>query len=242
MAGGGGAWKVAYADFVTAMMALFLVLWLTAQSPQVKQAVARSFTNPFESPDPPRTGMLDQSADSVDASAKNGEHSPSAVVELNVLKRLSQQILEALHSNNSEDLSSVVQMRIEDHNLRINVFDRPNKPTFEPGTTELTKFGKFVFTTLSWQVTHYPQALLVDLEGHTGARETVHAVKNDRWDLSLDRANAVRRLMMGLNVPSGRFRNVSGYGDSQPMNRLNPDDSANRRVSLILKIKSQGSR
>ncbi len=236
MAGGGGAWKVAYADFVTAMMALFLVLWLTAQSPQVKQAVARSFTNPFQSPDPPRTGMLEQSADSVDVSTKNGDQSLSAVVELSVLKRLSQQILEALHSDNSEDLSSVVQMRIDDHNLRINVFDQPDQAIFEPGSTRLTKVGRFVFTTLAWQVTHYPQTLLVDLEGHTGASETGGPGQGDTWDLSVDRANAVRRLMMGLSVPAGRFRNVSGYGASQPMNKLRPDDSSNRRVSLILKI------
>lgn len=237
MAGGGGAWKVAYADFVTAMMALFLVLWLTAQSPQVKQAVARSFTNPFQSPDPPRTGMLEQSADSTDASAKNGEHSLSAVVELTVLKRLSQQVLEALHSNYSEDLSSVVQMRIDDHNLRINVFDRPNHAIFKPGTTEITKFGHFIFSTLAWQVTHYPQALLVDLEGHTAVEEVMSVSKEDTWDLSLDRANAVRRLMMGLNVPGDRIRNVSGFGDSIPMNKLDPENSSNRRVSLILKIR-----
>jgi len=233
MAHHGGAWKVAYADFVTAMMALFLVLWLTAQSPEVKQAVARSFTNPFQSPDPPRTGMLEQSADSVDTSAKNGEHSLSAAVELDVLKRLSQQILEALHSSYSEDISSVVQMRIEDHNLRINVFDRPNRAIFDPGTTRLTKFGKFVFSTLAWQVTHYPQTLLVDLEGHTAPREMA---KQDTWDLSLDRANTVRRLMMDLNVPGGRFRNVSGYGNSRPMDKLAPEESSNRRVSLSLKI------
>lgn len=235
MAGGGGAWKVAYADFVTAMMALFLVLWLTAQSPQVKQAVARSFTNPFASPDPPRTGVLDQNDDSSDDSAKNGDFSRAAVVELNILKRLSQQILESLHSSSSEDLSTVVQMRVDPSNLRITVFDRPNQAIFEPNTAKLTEFGRFIFSTLAWQVAHYPKKLNVDLEGHTAVDET-GPNQEGPWDLSLDRANAVRRFLLENKVPPGRLRNVSGYGDSHPLDRMDPGNSANRRVCLILKL------
>ena len=162
--GGGGAWKVAYADFVTAMMALFLVLWLTAQNPEIKQAVARSFTSPFASPDEPRTGLLEQPEGHVDNDPNKGEYALASQVELSILKRLSQQIFESLSASSSEDLSTVVQINFSDDQLRINVYDRPTHAIFQPQSDELTDFGQFIFSTLAWQVAHYPEKLLVQLE------------------------------------------------------------------------------
>ena len=234
--GGGGAWKVAYADFVTAMMALFLVLWLTAQSPQVKQAVARAFTNPFASPDPPRTGMLPASEDPAGEESRKGDHSAAAAIELTVLKRLSQQMIAALNSSHSEDLSTVVQMRFDDDNLRISVFDRPSRAVFEPDSERLTPFGTFVFSTLAWQISQYPAKLMVHLEGHTLASETTGAKDEGPWELSVDRAAAVRRLLLEHQVKLERIRNVTGYGASKPLNRSNPNEEGNRRVSMILKL------
>jgi chemotaxis protein MotB len=235
--GGGGAWKVAYADFVTAMMALFLVLWLTAQSPEIKQAVARSFTSPFSSPDEPRIGLLDKPESHTDSDPRNGEFPLPAAVETTVLKRLTQQIFEALNSSSSEDLSTVVQVRFDASSLRINVFDRPTHAVFHPNSDQLTEFGRFVFSTLSWQVAHFPEKLLVQLEGHTLRDETTGRKGEGAWDLSIDRANAVRRMLAEFKVPSERIRNVTGFGAARPLNRDNPDDVSNRRVSLILKLR-----
>lgn len=235
--GGGGAWKVAYADFVTAMMALFLVLWLTAQTPDVRQAVARSFTSPFSSPDEPKTGLLDQPEAHVDDDPKKGDYALAAAVELSVLKRLSQQIFEALNSNHSEDISTVVQVHFDDSNLRINVFDQPTHPIFKSNTAQLTKFGEFIFSTLAWQVVHFPDKLLVQLEGHSLPQETSGRPEEGPWELSLDRANAVRRMLVNFHVPAERVRNVTGFGAARPLNRDKPLDEANRRVSLILKLR-----
>ena len=238
MAGkGGGAWKVAYADFVTAMMALFLVLWLTAQSPEIRHAVARSFTSPFSSPDEPKTGMLDAPEAQVNNDPQDGDFSLPSVVEITVLKRLSQQIFEALHANHSEDLSTVVQINFDDSHLRVNVFDRNTKAIFEPNSDRLTELGRVVFSTLAWQVVHYPDQLAVQLEGHTLPTETTGRPDQGTWDLSIDRANAVRRLLLDLKVPAGRVRSVTGFGAARPINRENPDDDANRRVGLILKLR-----
>lgn len=235
--GGGGAWKVAYADFVTAMMALFLVLWLTAQSPEIKQAVARSFTSPFASPDEPKTGLLERTEQHNDSSPKDGEFDLASAVELTVLKRLSQQIFEALSSSHSEDLSTVVHVQFADTHLRINVYDRPTHAIFEPDSDRLTDFGKFIFSTLAWQVAHFPDKLLVQLEGHTLANETTDRPDEGPWELSIDRANAVRRLLVDFNVSPERVRNVTGFGAARPLNRDEPSDPANRRVSLILKLR-----
>jgi chemotaxis protein MotB len=235
--GGGGAWKVAYADFVTAMMALFLVLWLTAQSPEIKQAVARSFTSPFASPDEPKTGLLDRTEEKTDSSPKEGEFNLASAVELTVLKRLSQQIFEALNAAHSEDLSTVVHVQFADTHLRINVYDRPTHAIFEPDSDQLTDFGRFIFSTLAWQVAHFPEKLLVQLEGHTLPDETTGRPDEGPWELSIDRANAVRRMLMDVNVPAERIRNVTGFGAARPLNRDQPSDVANRRVSLILKLR-----
>jgi chemotaxis protein MotB len=238
MAGkGGGAWKVAYADFVTAMMALFLVLWLTAQSPEIKHAVARSFTSPFSSPDEPKTGLLDSPESKVNHDPRDGDFALASVVEITVLKRLSQQIFEALHASHSEDLSTVVQISFDDSHLRVNVFDRHSQPIFEANSDRLTELGRFIFSTLAWQVVHYPDQLAVQLEGHTLPGESTGRPDQGTWDLSIDRANAVRRLLLDLQVPAERIRNVTGFGAARPINRENPGDDANRRVGLILKLR-----
>lgn len=238
MAGkGGGAWKVAYADFVTAMMALFLVLWLTAQSPEIKQAVARSFTSPFASPDEPKTGLLERTEEKTDSSPKEGDFSLAAAVELTVLKKLSQQIFEALNAAHSEDLSTVVHVQFADTHLRINVYDRPTRPIFEPNSDQLTEFGRFIFSTLAWQVVNFPDKLQVQLEGHTLPNETTGRPEEGPWELSIDRANAVRRMLVDIKVPAERIRNVTGFGAARPLNREVPLDAANRRVSLILKLR-----
>jgi chemotaxis protein MotB len=236
----GGAWKVAYADFVTAMMALFLVLWLTAQSPEIKQAVARSFTSPFASPDEPKTGLLDQAEAHHDQNPRDFEYDLAAAVETTILKRLSQQIFEALHSDHSEDLSTVVRINVVDEQLRLHVFDQSTRPIFEPDSDRLTEFGRFIFTTLAWQVAHFPEKLLVQLEGHTLPGEgtgRTGRIDEGPWDLSIDRASAIRRLLVEFKVPPERFRNVTGYGASRPLNRDEPEHPENRRVSLILKLR-----
>ena len=131
----GGAWKVAYADFVTAMMALFLVLWLVSQDQKIKEAVQRSFRNPFASLTKESTGIL-PNKDVQAVSAKEGNFDSASVVELNMLRKLSQDLINTLQSNPENPEENPLDVEVTPEGLRISVFDRGQKPVFEPDSAQ----------------------------------------------------------------------------------------------------------
>src|SRR3954447_4207546 len=105
----GGAWKVAYADFVTAMMALFLVLWLTSQDEKIKEAVERSFKNPFASLTKESTGLI-PSKDTKSAVSSKGNFDSASAVELNMLRKISQDLLKAFQQQEEQDETLKLEM------------------------------------------------------------------------------------------------------------------------------------
>src|SRR6187401_1464945 len=125
----GGAWKVAYADFVTAMMALFLVLWLTSQDEKIKEAVERSFRNPFTSVTKESTGVI-PTKDSQSAISSSGNFDSASAVELNMLRKISEDLLKAFQQTEERD-DETVRLEMTPEGLRVNVFDRAHKPVFE---------------------------------------------------------------------------------------------------------------
>ncbi len=236
----GGAWKVAYADFVTAMMALFLVLWLTSQDEKIKDAVQRSFRNPFSSVTKDSTGLIpNKDTQAVKSSA--GNFDSASVVELNMLRRLAEDLAKMLPSNPETPEENPIKLEMTPEGMRISVFDRAQQPVFEPGSAEFTPFGSWVFSTLAWEVARFPNSFHVELEGHT---EQGLAPKDERysnWELTADRANSARRKLVAHQVAPAQIRKVAGYADTVPMPNASPQDACNRRVSVLLKVKS-GSR
>src|SRR5216117_2927064 len=99
----GGAWKVAYADFVTAMMALFLVLWLTSQDEKIKEAVQRSFTNPFSSLTREAVGIIPHKDTRATTQDRSGNFDSSSAIELAVLRRLNEDLLKALSKDDEPE-------------------------------------------------------------------------------------------------------------------------------------------
>src|SRR3954454_20137438 len=149
----GGAWKVAYADFVTAMMALFLVLWLTSQDEKIKEAVERSFKNPFASLTKESTGLI-PSKDTKSAVSSKGNFDSASAVELNMLRKISEDILKAFQQGPDQE-EDPIKLEMTPEGLRITVFDRAHKPVFDSQSPDLTKYGKWLFSTLAWQVSRY---------------------------------------------------------------------------------------
>jgi chemotaxis protein MotB len=232
----GGAWKVAYADFVTAMMALFLVLWLTAQDEKIKEAVERAFTNPFSSITKQSIGIIPNERTPAVKETKGNFDSASAV-ELALLRRLNEDLLKALEQDEENENENTVKLEITPEGMRISVFDRSRRPIFKPQTAEFTPYGDWVFSTLAWQISLYKN-FTVELEGHT--EEGHHAVRPDYgdWEISSDRATATRRKLITHGVSNGQIRKVAGYGDTIPMTGAEPDDEINRRVTVMLKVNS----
>ena len=229
----GGAWKVAYADFVTAMMALFLVLWLTAQDTKIKEAIERAFRNPFSSVTPGSTGLIPQKEPP--ASAVRGLTTANAsAVELKYLRTLAADLLRSLHQEESEENQSFKLEPIPD-GLRISIFDRARKPIFQPGSVTFTEYGSWVFSTLAWEIARY-KTLMIELEGHTDTRTDSRA-EYSNWELSADRANAARRKILTHGVGGGQIRKVAGFADTAPMPNLTAEDEMNNRVTVLLKAK-----
>ena len=233
----GGAWKVAYADLVTAMMALFLVLWLTSQDERIKEAIERSFKNPFMSVTKESTGVI-PSKDTQAVKSRSGNFDSASAVELNMLRKLAQDLLKTLQSANDNPEESPIKLDMVPEGMRISVFDRAHRPVFEPDTADFTDYGAWVFSTLAWQVSRYTQTFEIELEGHTKKGRALFEGNYSKWELTSDRANKARRKLVEHGVSQMQIRKVAGFADTLPFVDKNPADETNRRVAVLLRIHS----
>jgi len=228
----GGAWKTAYADFVTAMMALFLLLWLTAQDKKIKEAVERAFRNPFSAVNKESTGIIPSKDTSAQQKAK-GYYDSVTAIEMQMLRKITEDIAKMLQQ--SQELEQSVKIELTPDGVRINIFDHSRKPIFEPGTDRFTVYGDWVFSTLAWEIARY-RTFHIELEGHTESRPTDDPEDVNKWDLSTERANAARRKLITSGVSSGQVYKVSGFADTQTMPGFDSTNEINRRVTVLLKI------
>ena len=231
----GGSWKVAYADFVTAMMALFLCLWLTSQDQKIKDSVERAFRNPFSSVTKESSGII-ASKDTTDGShaASQGQFQSANAAELEVMKHISEDLAKILQQQD-EELNSI-KIDVTADGVHINVFDRALKPIFEADTDVFTPYGTWVFSTLAWEIARF-NTFRIELEGHTEANAQKSPETHSQWELSTERANAARRKLVQSGVASSQICKVSGFADTAPMADLPRESEANRRVTVMLKLK-----
>jgi len=146
---------------------------------------------------------------------------------------------------------SSVKIDVTSDGLSINVFDRSQRPIFNPGTDVFTDYGAWVFNTLAWEIARYTH-FKIELEGHTiasdqsklavGAAPTnalasAASVPVGNWELSTERANAARRKIIEGGVNLAQICKVSGFADTVPMPDTAPTDEANRRVTVQVKVK-----
>lgn len=234
----GGAWKVAYADFVTAMMALFLVLWLTSQDQKIKEAIQRSFTNPFSAITKESTGII-PNMDRQMVRSTTGNFDSASAIELAMLRRLSQDLLSLLKSKQEQPDQDPLRLDMVPEGLRVSVFDRGRQPVFKSDSAQFTEYGQWVFSTLAWQIARFTNSLFVELEGHTPSSDSTNAAPDGAWELTTDRANSARRMLVENGVLKSQIRKIAGFADTQPMKGQDPTDEANRRVTVLLKVRME---
>jgi len=215
----GGAWKVAYADFVTAMMSLFIVLWLMNSTPQVKKAVSGYFNDPKSSNK--ETGSpVKGPSDTVSVDTKNVEN-------------LKEEIEKAISSQKDLDkLSKQVEIKITSEGLRIELIEDKGGTFFESGSAKLSDAGVKLLDLLSVQLKAMPNHLLI--EGHTDSQPYASDTGYSNWELSSDRANSARRLLQTDGVGTNQIAQVRGYADQSLRVPAEPLDPSNRRVSVIV--------
>ena len=219
----GGAWKVAYADFVTAMMALFIVLWLMNSSEQVKKAISVYFR------DPSGTGKLlgSASAGSGEALSKNKDNMADLKTDLEqALKK----------SPDFEKLKNYVQMSVSGEGLRIELLESESGNFFQSGSPLPTGAGEELIVRLSEQLRQLPNDILI--EGHTDSKPFGGRAGYSNWELSADRANSARRLMEDHGLRPGQVVQVRGFADRSLRDKENPESPSNRRVSVIVRYQN----
>jgi len=222
----GGAWKVAYADFVTAMMALFIVLWLMNASDQVKKAISVYFTDP--------SGLGKQTGSGM---AGTGEALSIAKDDMANLKEKLQQAIKK--SPEFESLKDHVQMTVTGEGLRIEMLESEKGIFFESGNAVPTSVGEDMIVLLSKELGVLPNDLVI--EGHTDSKPYAGKAEYSNWELSADRANAARRLMDENGARPGQISQVRGFADRNLRDKKAPEAASNRRISLIVRYQQQPS-
>jgi chemotaxis protein MotB len=216
----GGAWKVAYADFVTAMMALFIVLWLTQSSEQVKKSVGGYFRDPSGRGDKTGTGVSG-SADGIVLSKQDMAN----------LKHKIQAALKQMPEF-QEKLQKQVQVTVSGEGLRIELMENAAGVFFQSGNANATKNAEDLLATLAGELGKLPNHLLI--EGHTDAKPFASGGDYSNWELSADRANSVRRFIQRVGIRSDQISQVRGYADQRLRNPAAPLDPSNRRISIVV--------
>ncbi len=227
----GGAWKVAYADFVTSMMCLFLVLWIANFRPEILVYTSLYFKDPTFQEWPSTWGLMDKE---IKATQKDASLNDQKNIEnQGFLKAIARDFVRLL--NIKEDEKEPVDIQITSDGLKMNIYNRSQKPIFRDNTTETTEWGTQVFQNLAWLIERYN--FQVFLEGHTPAGLDLGPNKNyTAWELSTDRANAIRRLMEYYAMSPEKMKRVAGFGDSQPLPDLPPEAEENQRITVSLSL------
>ncbi|MBI4667195.1 MAG: OmpA family protein [Nitrospinae bacterium] len=227
----GGSWKVAYADFVTAMMALFLLLWLISMVSPDRKVVLADFFKHFsvfehgQSFMPGTESVLKETG--LGTSQKNIRVKGMYEAPAEMLKeKLEKEIKEKL-----KGLKEQILVEITDSGLKIQIVDMAGKPIFDLGSDSLTSRGRDILKVVSENLKDIPNQIII--EGHTDSSPFKGGMITN-WELSTDRASAARRELEGNGLDPGRFAKIVGMSDRDPLIKDDLFDPRNRRISLLV--------
>lgn len=257
----GGSWKVAYADFVTAMMAFFMVMWLLAATTKPERAAISDY---FRNPSPlsgtsstPAPGMAGPGGASTsmiklggatDVSRGNSndpfqnqqEAVPSPVEERERererLEALKQELQEAISKSQAlEPFKDQLLLDITPEGLRIQIVDKQNRPMFDLGSARLMPYTKAILVELSHFINQVPNR--ISITGHTDTTAYSTQLGYGNWELSADRANAARRTLLEGGMDEAKVARVVGLSSSVLFDKANPQNPINRRISIVVMTK-----
>jgi chemotaxis protein MotB len=218
----GGAWKVAYADFVTAMMALFIVLWLLSASEKVQKAVGGYFQDP--------TGKGRQTGTTTSGIAETLSLTQS---QLQQIKEKLEQAMKQIPTFKA--MQNQIKMTITTEGLRIDLLETKRGMFFATGNPTPTEAGGELLKVLAGELVKLPNKIVI--EGHTDSTPYGRPDYSN-WELSADRANAARRILNESGLDSNRISQVRGFADQRLLLKNDPTNPSNRRISII--VRNQG--
>jgi chemotaxis protein MotB len=223
----GGAWKVAYADFVTAMMALFIVLWLLNTSKPVREAVGGYFKDPSATAKKLGTNQ-----------SGSGENFSLSKDNMPKLKEELQKSVRQM--SDFDKFKNQIEMTVTSEGLRIELLESATGTFFDSGSHSPNGDGKELLGMLAQELGKLPNK--VSIEGHTDSKPYSGTSDYGNWELSTDRANAARRLMQQSGLRHDQVSQVRGYSDQKLRKPSDPLDPSNRRITLIVQyiVKNDG--
>ena len=240
----GGAWKIAYADFITAMMAFFLLLWLLSSVSQgTLNGVSEYFKTPLrvalmggksaaDASSPIKGGGQDLTRQ--DGQRKKTEEMDGRQKEKVLLAKLQARIKEAIEKNKIlNQYKNQLLLEMTPEGLRIQIIDEKNRPMFDSGSSRLLPHTKDLLQELGRQLNEVQNRL--SISGHTDAAPYSAGDKGfSNWELSSDRANAARRELVVGGMQDSRLLRVVGQGSATLLDRVFPNNPINRRISIVI--------
>jgi chemotaxis protein MotB len=231
----GGAWKVAYADFVTAMMALFIVLWILGQGEEVQTAVSSYFRNPTGKAIMSPVGGPSSKVNRMSMRQESGADNSMVNFKDDAVKTLEHEADELRtmieQQPDLQALAQQISIEVTPEGLRVEISESATEPLFETGSTSLSPRLVEALRTLAGEYKKLPNKLVI--EGHTDAAPYSSGSSMTNWDLSTLRANEARRVLQQNGVTDDQIFMVRGFADRRP--RFDdPRDSRNRRISMLL--------
>jgi chemotaxis protein MotB len=221
----GGAWKVAYADFVTAMMALFIVLWMMNSTRRVKASITGYFRDP--------RGFT-QKLGAGPAGAAEG-----LAVDRRNVSGIQKQIEEALRQMPEfPKVKDHIRFSVTGEGLRIDLLETEKGLFFVTGGPDPTAEGEHLLQLLAEEVGKMPNEVVI--EGHTDSSPYRNAAPSSgysNWELSADRANSARRLLQAYGLGPRQVVEIRGFADQKLLEEGQPQSARNRRVSLVVKFR-----
>ena len=256
----GGAWKIAYADFVTAMMAFFLLMWLISMTTkEQKIGLAEYFAPPNVSPSNSGAGgimmgtAVDKSGAKSSAAAdaskaitgqEDGAQRTSSgrasdrevsrpVIDMQANQSAAASIRQALQKMPEfAEISRNIAIEPTKEGVNVSLMDEDGRSMFPDGSVQPHQRTRLVLEALAPTLRRLPNRLSVT--GHTAAARPGSARAGDAWSLTAGRALAVREILSGAGVPNDRFTSIVGRADTEPVFPDNPYLSSNRRVTITL--------
>ena len=253
----GGAWKIAFADFATAMMAFFLVLWLlSTATPEQKIAIAGYFKDPIGFSESGTPYIIDlggspelapektinpevQSEPTPDTSIqldKDAVESMAEQVEKDRLNLVLQELQNKVEENPQlQKFKDQILFEITQDGLRIQIMDAENRPMFDLGSARLQPYFEDILLAMADTIKAVPNK--ISISGHTDAKPYAGTGDYGNWELSANRANAARRALVAGGYPDAQVARVVGYASSSLFDRENPLNPENRRIDIIVLTK-----
>jgi chemotaxis protein MotB len=236
----GGAWKVAFADFITALMALFLVLWLVGQSQKVKQAIGGHFRNPPGILDGSRSGLLPGNEGVNEAIQPKEQDSPiSFEDEMAKLERSAERLQQVFGETDAfKSIRNQIQIRMTPEGLEIQLTENAKKVLFQVGSAHPLQETKDVLVQIAKEIGKISNRAMI--AGHTDRRPYSDERHYSNWELSSDRANGARRVLVENGMKPEQIARVVGFADTQLLNEKDPYADSNRRITILVLPLNEG--